>query len=266
MRSILTFDCEGANLAATLDDAAGATGLLIVSGGNEIRIGAHRGMAMLAAEIAAHDYPVFRFDRRGIGDSEGLNGEFTSSSADVNAALSAFRAACPHLKSIIAFGNCDAASALLLHQPRGVNGLVLANIWVIDRSDDLPPPAAIRARYLERLKDPRAWAQLFTGAINLRKLANGLLRIAQPQKPSSLADGVAQGLTAFGGPVTILLAKGDATAIAFADEWKKPAFDGARRRDDIETITLDSASHSFASDEDHAVLLQTLLKALKSAA
>ncbi len=266
MRSILTFECEGATLAATLDDAAGTTGLLIVSGGNEIRIGAHRGMAMLAAEIAAQGCPVFRFDRRGIGDSEGMNGEFTSSSADVNAALSAFRAACPDLKSIVAFGNCDAASALLLHQPKDVTGLVLANIWVIERSDDLPPPAAIRAHYLERLKDPNAWSHLFTGAINLRKLANGLLRIAKPQKPSTLADSVAQGLAAFGGPVTIMLAKGDATAIAFADEWKKPAFDAARRRDSINTITLNSASHSFASEEDHAILLQTFLKALKSAA
>ena len=44
MRHFLTFACEGATLAATLDDAPCESGLLIVSGGNEIRIGAHRGM------------------------------------------------------------------------------------------------------------------------------------------------------------------------------------------------------------------------------
>ena len=53
MREILTFACEGAILSGTVDTADKATGLLIVSGGNEIRIGAHRGMAGLAQIIAA---------------------------------------------------------------------------------------------------------------------------------------------------------------------------------------------------------------------
>ena len=35
------------NAAATLDPAEGDTALLIVSGGNELRIGTHRGMALL---------------------------------------------------------------------------------------------------------------------------------------------------------------------------------------------------------------------------
>jgi len=79
MRRQLSFACEGAALAASLDEAPGATGLLIVSGGNEIRSGAHRGMAMLAGRVAAAGFPVFRFDRRGIGDSEGVNGGYESS-------------------------------------------------------------------------------------------------------------------------------------------------------------------------------------------
>ena len=58
MRHQLSFLCEGAALAASLDDAPGTTGLLIVSGGNEIRSGAHRGMAMLAQRIAAAGHPA----------------------------------------------------------------------------------------------------------------------------------------------------------------------------------------------------------------
>src|SRR3546814_9170156 len=83
MRHQLTFACEGAALAATLDEAPGTTGLLIVSGGNEIRSGAHRGRAMLAQRIAAAGHPVFRFDRRAIGDSEGENGGFEASGPDI---------------------------------------------------------------------------------------------------------------------------------------------------------------------------------------
>jgi exosortase A-associated hydrolase 1 len=262
MRRILSFDCAGVALAATLDDGEGRTGLLIVSGGNEIRIGAHRGMQMLAGEMAALGHPVFRFDRRGIGDSEGMNGGFLSSGPDIDAAIAAFRAHCPQLARIVAFGNCDAASALALNGQTGLSGLVLANPWVVERIDELPAQAAIRARYGERLRDPKAWIGLFTGAINLKKLASGLLRLSRPQPPSSLSGAVAQGIAAFPGPVTILLAARDGTAIAFAAEWEKPGFASARAKSDLSVVRLDSASHSFAGAVDKAALKATLLKAL----
>jgi len=262
MRRILNFDCAGVALAATLDDGARETGLLVVSGGNEIRIGAHRGMVMLAGEIAAQGHPVFRFDRRGIGDSEGLNGGFRSSAPDIEAAVAAFRARCPQLSRIVAFGNCDAASALVLHRPTGLSGLVLANPWVVEPTGEMPARAAIRARYADRLRDPKAWLGLLTGAIDLKKLARGLLRLARPQPPSSLSLAVAKGIAAFPGPVTILLASRDGTAIAFADEWEKPDFAIARIKPDLSLIRLDSASHSFANAGDKAALKATLLKAL----
>lgn len=262
MRHILTFDCAGDKLAATLDHGARETGLLIVSGGNEIRIGAHRGMAMLAGEIAALGHPVFRFDRRGVGDSEGLNGGFRSSGPDIEAAITAFRARCPQIGRIVAFGNCDAASALVLHRPMGLAHLVLANPWVIERIDELPTQAAIRARYAERLRDPRAWVGILTGAIDLRKLAIGLLRLIRPQPASSLSGTVAQGIAAFHGPITILLAARDGTAVAFADEWEKPDYAAARAKANLSLVGLDTASHSFASAEDKATLKATLLKAL----
>jgi exosortase A-associated hydrolase 1 len=265
MRRIVSFDCAGCRLMGTLDDSAIAakTGLLIVSGGNEIRIGAHRGQALLASDIAHSGHPVFRFDRRGIGDSEGENGEFLSSAADFNAAIQAFRSECPAMERIVAFGNCDAASAILLHQP-AVNAAVLTNIWVIERTDDLPPPAAIKARYIERMKDPQAWIGLFTGAINIKKLFTGLLRLAKPQAPSSLAQDVANGLAEFAGPVAIIAAEKDATAIAFLDEWQKPSFDKARLKSTISLQKTNSGSHSFADPADYAVLKETLLNALRA--
>lgn len=259
MRRLIHFDCKGARLAGTIDDARGRTGLLIVSGGNEIRIGAHRGMAKLAADIAAAGHPVLRFDRRGIGDSEGENREFRSSGPDIAAAVAAFRAECPSLKRIVAFGNCDAASALAMHRVSGIDALLLSNPWVIERGDDLPAPAAIRAHYWARLRDPRALLGLFTGAIDLRKLVRGVSRIVRPQEKSSLSQLVADGIADSPDP-TILLATGDGTAIAFAGELSKPHFDQARKCAKIEKI--DSASHSFASDEDYRQLKSLVLKAL----
>jgi exosortase A-associated hydrolase 1 len=258
VRRTLTFECEGTTLSATLDSANSHAGLLIVSGGNEIRIGAHRGMAKLAADIAAAGHPVFRFDRRGIGDSHGENEGFTSSGPDIIAATAAFSAACPQLKAIAAFGNCDAAAALTLFHARSLNALVLANVWIIETADDLPPPAAIRAHYAERLRDPKAWKRLLAGTVNIKMLGRGLRGLARPNVTSSLAQTIVTGIRTFPGSVEIILAERDMTAIAFADEWRKVG-----SAPNVAVTTINSASHSFASARDYAVLLTTLLATLK---
>ena len=261
LRRHLTFACEGATLVGTLDAGDAATGLLIVSGGNEIRMGAHRGMAMLAQDIAGKGYPVFRFDRRGIGDSGGDNGGFRSSQADIAAALYAFRTAAPQLRRIVAFGNCDAATALVLHQP-DVDALVLANPWVIETDGDLPAPAAIRDRYSRRLRDPGAWAALATGKLDLKAAIRGLAKIAAPEAANGLASEFARALCERSRPTTLLLAARDNTAIAFARVWAGPVFAQARTRSDIRLVAIDSASHSFANEADYAALVETLLQAL----
>lgn len=262
MRSVTTFTCEGATLWATIDDAPGKSGLLIVSGGNEIRIGAHRGMAKLAADVASTGHPVFRFDRRGIGDSEGENSGYSSSGPDIAAALGAFRRACPGLERITAFGNCDAATALAIHSVEGVDRLILANPWVVEQQDDLPPTAAIRAHYAARMRDPKAWLGLVTGAVNFKKLVGGVTRISRPQQKSSLFEMFTKGILHFPGAVSILLAARDGTAIAFADEWSKVENAPLRDRTNLDLQTLDSASHSFASAEDYAALKKSILQAL----
>lgn len=263
MRKLIEFTCAGETLLGTLDAARGTTGLLIVSGGNEIRIGAHRGMALLAARIAKAGHPVFRFDRRGIGDSTGANGGFENSADDIAAAAAAFREAAPHLTRIVAFGNCDAATALaLFHAPAGIDALVLANPWVIETTDDLPPAAAIRARYAERLRDPNEWLRLLRGGVNIRKLASGLMKVSrsQSQDESGLPARLASALGQTQIPVTILLAKGDNTAIAFRGAWAKPAFEAARAK--IRIKELDTASHSFASVTDKDWLFERVRAAL----
>ena len=100
-RRLLTFPCEGDTLVGTLDGppegGGGATGLLIVTGGNEIRAGAHRGMAELAARLAADGTPVFRYDRRGVGDASGINSGFRGARDDLLAAAATFRAVAPRV-------------------------------------------------------------------------------------------------------------------------------------------------------------------------
>jgi hypothetical protein len=58
MRRLLSFDCEGAALGASLDSAEGSTGLLLVTGGTQTRIGSHRMFERLAAALARRAGPA----------------------------------------------------------------------------------------------------------------------------------------------------------------------------------------------------------------
>ncbi len=264
-RWLTSFDCEGATLAATLDEAAGTTGLLIVSGGNEIRSGAHAGQAAMAAHFAALGYPVFRYDRRGIGESEGDNGGFEASGPDIGAAIAAFRSKAQEVTRIVAFGNCDAASGLALFGG-DIDALILANPWVIDAAgEDAPTPpsaAAVRARYWARLKNPRSLIDLIGGKIDLKKLAGGLARAAQKDSPTGLAGRIAEALAASTTPTTILIAERDTTAMAFMAAWRDAGFAAARARIDLRTYP--TASHSFADAPAKAWLLAEIEQGLRA--
>lgn len=258
----LTFPCASSTLTGTLDTADGRTGLLIVSGGSEIRSGAFSGQAKLAARIAQAGFPVFRFDRRGIGDSDGEDRGFRASQGDIAAALSAFRAMSPKLERVVAFGNCDAASALMLGSGAGCDGLVLSNPWTIEdgAADDSPedalPPAAIRSRYVEKLKNPRELLRLFTGGVDLRKLFRGMLGAMKPKAaPTSLAQDIAAGLQTFDGPVQILLATKDRTAQMFQEAWDQ---------NDQRIARCENAGHSYVEPHAREWLYQQLLAALKA--
>ncbi len=257
MRHLITFSCEGETLVGSLDEASDKTGLLIVSGGNEIRCGAHRGMALLAAELAAVGHPVFRFDRRGIGDSTGQNDGYSSSGPDIMAAVAAFRAAAPQVDRLVGFGNCDAATALALFSGSTFDRLILANAWVSDDDDGLPPAAAIRSRYVERLRNPATWRRLLSGGIDFHKLIKGLEKVAQNRSPtlSELEQAFFESIEAHPA-VKIILASGDATAIGFADAAGRAGYAG-------KTTVIDTASHSFARARDKRALFDAVLAALR---
>jgi len=256
VRRIIPFSCSGETLLGTLDEATGTMGLLIVSGGNEIRAGAHRGMATLAARLAAQGVPVFRYDRRGVGDSSGENTGYLGARDDLVAATAAFRAAAPHVARIAGFGNCDAATTLALwgHEA-GIEALILANPWVVAPAADLPAPAAIRAHYRQQLRDPATWWRLLRGGVSLQRLARGLRSIATSAPASTLTQQAIEAITHWGDSTTVILARGDNTAIAYAE--------AVRGRAKPHTVSINTASHSFARPGDAAALESAILEALR---
>lgn len=276
-RRFLTFACAGETLVGSLDPAPGRTGLLIVSGGNELRAGPWGSQARIAEKAALAGFPAFRFDRRGVGDSSGENAGFTASAPDIAAAIAAFRAHVPTLKRIVAFGNCDAASALMLAGGAGLDALVLANPWTFepepeagpaeeaDEPEPAPtpmPPSVLRRHYLKRLTDPRALWRLLTGQVEVRRMAASLAQAAKADAPPGpLVQQMAQGLGRFAGPVTILLAENDRTAQAFLANWD--AFLARWDKGDSLLRRCPDASHSFAEPQARIWLQGQILAALR---
>jgi len=255
-RRSFALDCAGSVLAATIDEAPGATGMLIVTGGNETRAGAFSSQANLAARIARAGHPVLRFDRRGVGDSEGVNMGFRHSAEDTAAALAAFRTQCPAVRRVIGFGNCDAASALMLLGGAGFDGLVLSNPWTYEDEQAAapPPPAAIRARYAAKLKNPRELLRLLGGKVNLGDLVRSLHHAASaPAAPSGLAQTMAAGLSRFTGTVRILVAERDRAGQAFMAGWDPR---------DPRLHRCAGADHAYSDDASSDWLLAQILAAL----
>ncbi len=263
MRELSFFTCEGATLGAAYDHGERTTGLLMVTGGTELRAGANSGMARLAAVVAAAGYPVFRFDRRGVGDSDGVDPGFRGSAADIAAAAATFRARRPDLRGLVGFGLCDGATALALsHAVAGIDALALANPWVVESGGDMPPPAAVARRYRQRLCSAEGWRRVLTGDFDVGKAVRGVRSLLKP-RDMGLAATVAAGLERGRAPLSVILASRDATAVAFEREWRGAIFAKTRNRRSTKLVEVDSCSHSFASSDDHQRLAAFCVDALE---
>jgi len=227
MRRLLTFEGPGGERAASLDAAGGITGLLLVTGGSQTRIGSHRMYERLSKALSEQGFPCFRFDRPGVGDSPGEDPGFRASGADIAAAAAAFRAELPALARVMGLGLCDGATALALFgKAAGIDALILVNPWLVETAADEQAPAAIRAHYRKRLLSREGWKKLLSGAVDYRKLLQGLRKSSARGQGAPLARETAAALKAGGLRAWLVLAEGDGTAIAAVDELKGSAFKG----------------------------------------
>jgi exosortase A-associated hydrolase 1 len=250
-------------LGGSLDEAPGETGLLIVTGGSQTRIGSHRMFERLAAAVAEEGFPCFRFDRRGVGDSEGEDPGYRGSAPEISAAVRSFRKECPQLKRVLGFGLCDGGTALALFGAEaGVDALLLANPWLVEAEANAPPAAAIKQVYRERLLSVEGWKKLLTGAVSYRKILKGLMKIAAPP-PSDLAAEVGRALQARPLPLSLILARRDGTAVAAADIWRSAGYRGLRERNPA-PLFIESDSHTFARSSDEDALKAAVLEKLRA--
>lgn len=264
MRRLLSFNCEGCALGASIDGDSGDLGVLIVTGGTQTRIGSHRLFERLAFALAQAGYPTFRFDRRGVGDSEGEDPDFRGNEADIVTAAQAFRDQSPTVRQMIGLGLCDGATSLALFGAQaGLGAIVLINPWLVEAEAGSPPPAAIKSRYREKLLSLDGWKRLLSGSVSYTKVLRGIMKIIASPASSSLAGDVAVSLSAARVPVELILARSDATAIAAADVWTSGTYTKALSEVPQHVTRIESDAHTFSRPGDFDGLLQACLDALQ---
>jgi exosortase A-associated hydrolase 1 len=256
----INFDCGDDVLVGVvaMPERPRHTGVLIIVGGPQYRVGSHRQFVLLARRIARQGSPAMRFDYRGMGDSTGDKRSFEDVADDISAAIAAFRRMCPVIDKVILWGLCDAASAALLYvqvDRPAVAGLVLANPWL--RSKDTSSRTLVKHYYAVRLFERQFWSRLLRGDIHLAGAVHGLFEAARAARgrpapatgeSSTFRERMRLGMAAFRGPVLLLMSGRDLTAREFEDTTKS---DRTWRRllieKPVERCDIGEADHTFST-------------------
>ncbi|GGC96873.1 hydrolase 1, exosortase A system-associated [Undibacterium terreum] len=231
--SALSFDSLANRLHGilSLPEQAGSSGVLVIVGGPQYRVGSHRQFTLLARHLAERGIPMMRFDYSGMGDSEGPQSTFDDIHDDVRTALDQFFAAVPGLREVALWGLCDGASASLFYAPQDerVTGLVLLNPWV--RTEQGMAKAYLKHYYRDRLFQADLWKKIFSGRFSFSSAASSFAGLvsklaARGKRTASIDDEpqdadlpqrMIDGLAGFSGKVLIILAGKDLTAQEFSD-------------------------------------------------
>ena len=274
----LVIDCDGEGLVGVLhhppEQAAQATGVVVIVGGPQYRAGSHRQFVHLARVLAAAGHPVLRFDVRGMGDSTGELHSFEQVAPDIGAAIEALLRHAPQVRQVVLWGLCDGASAALLylddrHDAR-VRGLCLLNPWV--RSEASLARTHVKHYYLQRLGQREFWAKLLRGGVGLDAV-NGLLRNARRAAGRGSMQAVdrserlpfqqrmARAWRDFPGPLLLLLSGRDLTACEFIETTAVQAcWRGLLERKALQQHHLAAADHTFSDPASREQSVQHTLR------
>lgn len=271
----IIFDCAGERLIGVVNvpNQPADTGVLILVGGRQYRAGSHRQFVLLSRRLASADFCSMRFDFRGMGDSTGEPQSFEALDADIAAALAAFKTHCPHLKRVVLWGLCDAATAAVLYWQRTqypfVAGLCLVNPWL--RTEASLARARVRHYYVERFFDPAFWRKLLRGGVGLRASIGEYVsqrRVARCAIQTGSTDFITQtldGLHRFPGALLVVLSGRDLVAQEFMDTLARDGDMPLFSKPDQIVKNIPNADHTFSQSASRVELEAAVLEWLETA-
>lgn len=258
------------------------TGLLIIVGGWQYRVGSHRQFVLLGRALADSGIAAMRFDSRGMGDSDGTPGEPEPAEhlgPDIRATLDVFAGHAAGVTTFVLCGLCDGASAALIHAPVDprVRGVVLLNPWTSSKRD------AARARlhhyYWRHLRSPEFWSKIKAGRMDLRGSAHSFLatvkaarhreRDAAPEDLAMKAGAridvaMTKALDAFTGRILLVLSGRDLTAAQYANVVaRSPRWRMLLRSGQAVRLALPDADHTFSRRDLRDALARDLVAWLR---
>jgi exosortase A-associated hydrolase 1 len=263
----LVFECGDCRLIgiASYPGKISTIGVLIIVGGPQYRSGSHRQFTLLARYLAENGVSSFRFDYRGMGDSEGKMRTFEHLNEDIRSAINAFFCIAGTIEKIVIWGLCDAASATLYyaHTDSRVVGIVLLNPWV--HTDVAAERARLKHYYLMRLLNKSFWVKFSTGQVNVmdsvkeitKSITNILIKKCSFKYTQShdnlnenqnFIDRMLNGLNLYSGNIFIILSENDLVSQEFQHliqsntDWKNAC---ASSR--LDKIIITGANHTFST-------------------
>ncbi|MCB1843966.1 MAG: hydrolase 1, exosortase A system-associated [Halioglobus sp.] len=259
----LVFPCGDNRLVGIVAEPAhspgAGTGVVILVGGPQYRVGSHRQFTLLARDLAAAGFPSLRFDYSGMGDSEGDQREFSETSEDLSAAITAFQAAVPGVARLVLWGLCDAASSAMMfaHQHAQVSGLVLLNPWV--HGVEYSPEVKLSHYYRPLIRTGENWSRLFKGKIDvlpamkefldssLRWVAGWFGMSGGAPSRHSFVQQMLDGLSRFKRPSLVILSEDDLTAREFSSLVARDAkWAALLDTPQVSRRTVAGADHTFS--------------------
>ncbi len=259
MERAVTIDINNVHILGILHlpEACRKTGVVLIVGGPQYRVGSHRQFVQLARALSGEQIACLRFDYRGMGDSEGVKQSFETIEDDIRAACDAFIAE-TGVSKLVLWGLCDAASAAMMYAPSDprVAGVILVNPWL--RSESAMGKAMVRHYYLRRFFSRNFWRKVLKGKV---KIGGSLKDIETYIRASRSEDKhpipsykvrMEVGLNTFAGQICLILSGTDLTAREFEQQALKdqkwPSLASTR----AQIYRLHQANHTFSSTDDKA--------------
>lgn len=191
------FYCGGEELVGIISaprSDARTTGVLVVVGGPQYRVGSHRQFVLLARYLARRGIPTMRFDYRGMGDARGDQRDFEQVDEDIRAAVDAFFRHLPGLRRVVLWGLCDGATASSFYAARDerICGAVLLNPWVKTAAGEAR--TYLKYYYLRRLGNVAFWKKLLGGDVDVGQSLSNFLKTARSANMQEQGKGEAASL------------------------------------------------------------------------